>query len=105
MNKADKGLHPKIKNIIYNLSHDRYLQKSHTAVSIGIALSLGVLGGMATYIIEGDRDITPNIIILTSIFLSLIFAVSSFGYITSKKKRIEKVNEIGNLNKEDVDSI
>lgn len=95
---SDK-LKPKILNILYNLKHDRYLQKTHTILNFFTGLWLAFLGGIATYVIEGQQHLTSNLILFTFFGTSVLFSIAYNLYIGSFKKRLETIKQIVDLNK------
>ena len=86
----DKKLHPKIEKNIYDLNHDRYLQKSHTIANLGMASFIAFLGGIATYIIEGEHEFTQNIFLFALFGSCLIIVFFYINYRRSKRKKIKR---------------
>ena len=93
-------LHPRLQKNIYDLSHERYLQKSHTWANLGTASVFAFLGGIATYLIEGGGEITNGLVIFILLILSSIFAVFYFLYRKTREKRFEVISNIKKLNSE-----
>ena len=92
------NLHPKIKKCIYELSHSRYLQKSHTIAQLGAATLLAFNGGFATYLIEGGGELNKKSILFYSIITATIISFFYVWYRSSKRKRIEVIDKITSLN-------
>ena len=91
-------LSAKILKNLYDLRHERYLQKCHAIVNIGIASFLALLGVVATYIIEGNHKITNLTIEFVLIGSSIIFSLTYFTYKVSKRYRYDTIKKIKKLN-------
>ena len=90
-------LHPKILKNLYDLRHDRYLQKSHTIVNVCIAVWLTFLGSVATYLFGGG---TYNDLILIFLLVgtSIIFSLFCLLYRISRRMRFDTIKKIKELN-------
>jgi len=91
-------LHPKLQKNIYDLSHSRYLEKSHTIANLGFTFWLAFLAGVATYIIEGGHKLNTNLVFIILLGTSVISAFFYSLYRSSKRKRYEIVDKMKELN-------
>lgn len=95
-----KKLHPKLRKNIYDLSHDKHLQNSHTFVNFGLALWLAMIAGIVTWLIEGGGEITTNLVIFSLIGTSTIASLTYISFKFFKNKRYEVIRRIEGLNGE-----
>jgi putative flippase GtrA len=93
-----KKLHVKIKKNLYDLHYDRYLQKCHAFINIGLGVWLAFVAIMATYLIDGNYAITKGVIMFSAIVTSFIFSSSLFFYWKSRCKRNDIEDKIKSLN-------
>lgn len=93
-------LHPKIKKNLYDLSYNRYLNKSHAFINLGLGIWLAFIAILATYMIDGKHEFSKGIIIFTSAITATIFFTSLGFYLQSKKKRNNIELKIKRLNSE-----
>lgn len=91
-------MHPKILKNLYDLFHERYLQKCHTIVNMCFAIWLAFLGGIITYLIEGESEFNHFVLVFILIGTSIIFSLSLFFYRISKHMRNEVLKQIKKLN-------
>lgn len=91
-------LHAKILKNLYNLRHERYLQKCHAIINICFAVWLAFLGIIATYLIEGDGEFNDIVLEFILIGTSVIFSLSYFFYRISKSMRYDTLRKMKELN-------
>ena len=91
-------MHPKILKNLYDLLHERYLQKCHTTVNIGMTLWIAFLGGVVTYLLEGGGEYNDFVLVFILIGTSIICSLSLFFYRLSKHMRNEVLKDIKRLN-------
>ncbi len=94
-----KKLHPKLSKNLLDVIHERYLQKSHTIVNIGLGIWLGFLGAMATYLIEGGGELNEKTVELILLGTSFIMSFTYFRYRMAKYKRFSILRRIKSLDK------
>ena len=90
-------LHPKILKNLYDLRHDRYLQKSHTIVNVCIAVWLAFLGSVATYLFGGGGTYNDLILIFLLVGTSIIFSLFFLLYKISRRMRFDTIRKIKEL--------
>ncbi len=91
-------LHPKLEKNLYDLSHARYLQRSHTIANFGCMIWLAFLGSIATYLIEGSHQLTDNTYMFILLGTSVIGTFFFSCYWHSRVKRFEIVGAIEKMN-------
>ena len=85
---------PTIEKNIRDLSHDRYLQKSHAWINIGLAAWLAFIAILATWIIEGDGNLDTTSILIGAIGTALIGSFCFSFYWISMRKRFSVIEKI-----------
>lgn len=92
------NISPFIENNIRNLSHDRYLQKSHTWINLGLAVWLAFMAILATWVIDGNKTFNFSIILISAMGTSIIGSFSYSLYWISMKERKKIINKIALIN-------
>ena len=88
-----------IEKNLCDLEHDSYLQKSHTIINISVALWLALIAILATWLIEGDHEISAGFIIFSLTATSVLVALGFMWYLPSKIRRKEIFYKINRLRK------
>jgi len=99
----EEKIHPKIQKYLYDLSHSRYLEKSHKIVDLGVAFLFFFLGALVTYLIEGNHKFTSGILFFTLSGVSSIITLSYVFYRKSKEKRFDIVEKVKKLDPNKID--
>jgi|SRR3989344_2297347 len=87
-------LNPNIEKNLYDLSHDRQLQKSHTCINLGLVIWLAFIAGIMTYVFDGDGRLNASLFFVACLGTSIIGGVFFSLYWVSKRKRIEIIEKI-----------
>mgnify|MGYP001351485241 CR=1 FL=1 len=94
----ENKISPELEKNIRDLSHDRYLQKSHAWVNIGLAAWLAFIAILATWIIEGDGNLNATSILIGAVGTAIIGAFCFSFYWVSKRKRLYVIKKIEKIN-------
>jgi uncharacterized membrane protein YbhN (UPF0104 family) len=97
MNMKSKTLHPKLLKNLYDLRHERYLQKCHATVNISLAIWLAFLGGCITYIFQDKNNWSNTFLIFILVGTSVIASISFFLYKMFKGIRFRTIKLIKSL--------